>query len=49
MYQLKVMCIQSTYEGWLKSSEADQMEFIFQHSPPCSSHTSINAAVLGSY
>ena len=30
--------------------ECDQMRFIFQHGPPCSSHTSpIGVAVLGSH
>ena len=29
--------------------ESDQMRFIFQHSPPCSPHTSISVEVLGSH
>ena len=43
------------YEVWLKSSKADQdtlieIRFIFQQSPPFSSHTSsIGVAELGSH
>ena len=29
-------------------TECDQMRFIFQHRPPCSSNTSINSEVLES-